>query len=73
MNDTLGDAANQRDSYRVVAYSPLAIKVREEVDQMKILQEEGTIETRPLSHVRVGHRHAIASGVHTATVQRGPI
>ena len=42
---------------------PLPIEVGDEVDQVKVLKEEGTIGTSPLSFIWMGHGHAIAGGV----------
>jgi hypothetical protein len=42
---------------------PLAIKVGKQVDQVEILQQEGSIETRSLGGVRVGNGDSVRGGV----------
>ena len=39
---------------------PLAVEVREQVDQVEVLQEQGTVLACPLGLVRVRLRHAVA-------------
>lgn len=41
----------------------LPIEVGDEVDQVKVLKEEGAVGTSPLSFIGMGHRYAIAGGV----------
>jgi hypothetical protein len=52
MDDTLRDS--------------LAIKVGKQVDQVEILQQEGSIETRSLGGVRVGNGDSVRGGVDAA-------
>lgn len=52
--------ATRRDRRR---HSPLPIEVREEVDQVEILQEQRSIGPRTLHLVRVPHGDTVGSGV----------
>jgi len=49
MDDTLGD--------------PLTVEVRDEIDQVEVLEEKRTVLAHALDLVRVGHGNAIAGGV----------
>jgi len=49
MDDTLGD--------------PLTVEVRDEIDQVEVLEEKRAVLAHALDLVRVGHRDAIAGGV----------
>jgi hypothetical protein len=44
-------------------WDTLSVKVGEEVYQVEVLEEEGTILSDALSLVRVGHGHTVGGGI----------
>jgi len=43
--------------------NPLSVKVRKQVDQVEVLQEERSVETGPLDSVRVALGRTVRGGV----------
>lgn len=50
-------------------HSPLAIEMRQQVNEVEVLKEERAVHASSLGHVRVRHGHAIGSGVDPASCQ----
>jgi hypothetical protein len=73
VDDSLGNAAVQASATVGNSSShldsPLAIEVRQQVDEVEVLEEERAVHASSLGHVRVRHGHAIGSSVDAASCQ----
>ena len=68
MNNSLGDARDeQNNQWRGKNNSPLPIEMRDKIDQVEILEQKWSIETRSLGGVWVWDRDTVASSVDAAS------